>query len=140
MALAPPPMPGAPPGAPATPAVAAQPPIGGSPATGPTQNLGMEAKQLQAAGAVLSAIAMVVALGPTTEIGKAFSDAGARLGKMIPPGAASPQGQKNFGQEMMLRQHQMQPQIAAMRAQGTAPGGAVPPGGGAAAPSPAMAA
>ena len=107
--------------------------MGGSPATGPTQNLGMEAKQLQAAGAVLSAIAMVVALAPTSEIGKAFSEAGMKLGKMVPPGASSPQGQKNFGQQMMMQQHQMAPQMAAMRAQGGAPppgaGGAPPPGG-----------
>lgn len=93
----------------------------------------MDAKQLQAAGAVLSAMAMVVALGPTSLIGKAFSEAGMKLGKLVPPGAASPQGQKNFGQQMMTQQHQMAPQVAAMRAQGMpggAPGGAPPPGAG----------
>jgi len=136
MAFPPAPTPGAPPGAAAPPGQPGQPPIGGSPATGPTQNLGQEAKQLQAAGAVLSAMAMVVALGPTTKIGQAFSDAGAKLGKMVPPGAASPQGQQNFNREMMMRQHQMQPQIAAMRAQGGAP----QPGGAPAAPSPQPAA
>src|SRR5579872_1029260 len=113
MAMEPAPAPGGQPGAPPPPGgPGAQPPIGGSTATGPTQNLGQEAKQLQAAGAVLSAMAMVVALGPTTKIGQAFSDAGAKLGKMVPPGAASPQGQQNFNREMMMRQHQMQPQIA----------------------------
>lgn len=105
----------------------------------------MEAKQLQAAGAVLSAIAMVVALAPTSEIGKAFSDAGAKLGRMVPPGTATPQGQKNFGQQMMMQQHQMAPQVAAMRAQGAPPPGAgapPPPGAapGGAPPPPAMAA
>lgn len=86
---------------------------------------------MQAAGAVLSAIAMIVALAPTSEIGRAFSEAGMKLGKMIPPGTATPQGQKNFGQQMMMQQHQMAPQVAAMRAQGMAPpgaGGAPPPG------------
>lgn len=144
MAFPPAPVPGAPPGGAPPPGAGApppggpggQPPIGGSPATGPTQNLGQEAKQLQAAGAVLSAIHMVVALAPTSEIGKAFSECGMKLGKMVPPGAASPQGQKNFGQQMLMQQHQMAPQVAAMRAQGGPPGaggapppGAAPPGG-----------
>ena len=74
-------------------------------------------------------MAMVVALGPTTKIGMAFSDAGAKLGKMVPPGAASPQGQQNFNRDMMMRQHQMAPQIAAMRA-GAGPGGPPPGAGG----------
>ena len=132
--ISPAPTPGGSPAIPpaGTPARPGQPPIGSSPATGPTQNNGFVAKGIQAAGAILNGMAMVIPLvGAHTPLGQAFAKAMVDIGKHIPPGASSPQGENDFLKQMALRQQQMGPQRAALGAQG-APGGA--PGG---APSPA---
>jgi len=134
---APAPMP-APPGAaapPGGPPPPGQPPIGSSPATGPTQNLGHAAKGMQAVGALLNGMAMVIPLvGANTDIGQALAKALIDIGKHAPPGSSTPQGENNFMQSMMQRKMQMAPQQAAMGAQGPRP---PMPGAGAPPPMPA---
>ena len=133
--------PGSPAGPPAGPPQG-QPPIGSSPATGPTQNLGLAAKGIQAAGAVLNAMAMVIPLvGAHTPLGQSLAKAMTDIGKHLQPGAASPQGERNFMQQMMQRQQQMAPQRAAvMSQQGPAPGGNPAGAGGPPPATPPMAA
>ena len=118
------------PDAPAVPGVQApgggpqpgQPPMGASPATGPTQNLGAAAQGIQAVGALLKGMAMVLTLvGPATPIGMAITKALQDIGKHVPPGASTPQGENNFAKQMMLRQQQMGSHQAAMGAQQPAP-------------------
>lgn len=123
-----------PPGAGAAPP--GQPPFGSSPATGATTNPGLAAKGMQAAGALLNGMAMVIPLvGAQTPLGQAFAKAMIDIGKELPPGATSPQGEQNFLQQMAMRQQQMMPQRAAV---GGAPPGAAPPPGGAPPPPPPM--
>jgi hypothetical protein len=93
------------------------------------------AQGIQAAGALLKGMAMVMAMvGPETPLGQSLNKAIADVGKNIPPGAASPQGEQNFMKQMALRHTQMAPQQAAV-AGAQRPPGAPPP-----TPSPAMAA
>jgi hypothetical protein len=90
----------------------------------------MAAKGIQAAGAVLNAMSMIVPMvGAHTPLGMAFSQAIVNIGKHIPPGASTPQGQNDFIRQMALRQQQLGPHQAAIRSQapGGAPGGAAPP-------------
>jgi hypothetical protein len=125
------PLPGEPPGGmpgapgampPGSPPVPGQPPIGSSPATGPTQNTGFAAKGVQAVGALLSGMAMVIPLvGPSTPLGQAIAKALVDIGKHAPPGSSTPQGENNFLQSMMQQRMQMGPHNAAMAAQGGAP-------------------
>lgn len=104
----------APPSAGASPG---QPPIGSSPATGPTQNLGLAAQGIQAAGALLNAMARLIpAVGPATPIGQAIAKAMVDIGKHVQPGSTTPQGEMNFAQRMVQTQQQMMPQRAAMAA------------------------
>ena len=131
----------APPGSAGGPHPPGQPPIGSSPATGPSQNLGMAAKGLQAAGALLNAMAMVIPLvGAGSPLGQALAKSMTDIGKHIPPGASSPQGEQQFAQQMLMKQRQMASQRAAVGSQ--MPGvGAGAPGAGAPPPSaPPMAA
>ena len=93
------------------------------------------AEGIQAAGALLKGMAMVMAMvGPETPLGQSLNKAITDIGKNIPPGASSPQGENNFVKQMALRQTQMAPQQAAVAGMQKPPG-APPP----AAP-PAMAA
>ena len=127
-------MPGAPmPGAPPTPPQG-QPPIGSSPATGPTQNVGMQAQGLQAAAALLELMASILPkVGVATPLGMAINKAIGDIGKTIPPGAASPQGKANAVDMMKMKQMQMAPQMAALQASQHQPpgagGGSPMPGG-----------
>jgi len=118
-----------------------QPPIGSSPATGPTQNLGNAAKANQAVGALLKGMALAMALaGPGTPLGQALNKSISDIGKHLPPGASSPQGEGNFEKEMVQRRMQMTPHLAALSAQGgggAPPGAPPPPPGGAPPPMPA---
>ncbi len=64
-------------------------------------------------------------LGAATEPGRDLLKALTLLSKHIPAGTVSPAAQQNTMQSMMLKQAQMGPQIAAMRAaaaQGAHPG------------------
>lgn len=129
VAPAAPPTPGAMPGG----QPQGQPPIGSSPATGPSQNLGMAAKGMEATGALLNAMGMLIPMvGAGTPLGQSIAKAIGDIGKHIQPGAATPQGSKNFAQQMMLQQAQMGPHRAAIASQapGGAPGGGMPPGAG----------
>lgn len=91
------------------------------------------AQGIQAAGALLKGMAMVMALvGPETPLGQSLNKAITDVGKHIPPGASSPQGETNFIKQMALRQQQMAPHQAAVA--GAAPHPMPPPG---AAPPPA---
>lgn len=114
--------------------------MGSSPVTSPTQNAGMQVRGIQAAGALLNAMAMVIPLvGANTELGQALAESIRKIGKHVQPGSATPSGQQNFLRAMALRQQQMGPALAAMRAQGAgnvptmtpppAGGGGGPPGG-----------
>lgn len=71
-------------------------------------------------------------VGAATEPGQALADGIRKLAKFVPPGAVGPAGQNNAMQQMMMKQQQAGPQMAAMRAQGAQPaqaGGApTPPG------------
>ena len=125
--------PSPPPGSAAQPG---QPPIGSSPATGPSQNLGRMAQGIQAAGALLKGMAMVMALvGPETPLGQSLNKAIADVGKNLPAGSHSPEGENNFIKQMALRQQQMAPHQAAA---GTTARPSTPPAP--AAPPPSMAA
>jgi hypothetical protein len=105
-----------------------QPPIGSSPATGPSQNLGKMAQGIQAAGALLKGMAMVMAMvGPETPLGQALNKSITDIGKNIPPGASTPAGENNFVKQMALRQQQMGPQQAAVAGMQKPPGAAPPP-------------
>jgi hypothetical protein len=80
-------------------------------------------------GVLLNGMAMIIPMvGPATPIGQAIAKALTDIGKHVPPGASSPQGEKNAMQQMMMRQQQMAPHKAAMGAMGSAP--PPPPGGG----------
>lgn len=73
---------------------------------------------------------MVMAMvGPETPLGQSLNKAIADVGKNIPPGASSPQGENNFMKQMALRQTQMAPQQAAVAGmqKPPAPPGAAPP-------------
>jgi len=109
--------------------------MGSSPATGATQNLGQQAKGLQAAAAIVDGLAMIVPLvGASSPLGQSLTKAMLDIGKHIPPGAATEQGKTNQLQSQMMKQQQMRPQLAAMRSQGQAPSSqpaiAPPPPGG----------
>lgn len=137
--------PAAPPGSAGGPPPPGQPPMGSSPATGPSQNLGMAAKGLQAAGALLNAMAMVIPLvGAGSPLGQALAKGMTDIGKHIPPGTSSPQGEQQFAQQMLMKQRQMASQRAAVGSQmpgAGGPTGAGAPGAGAPPPSaPPMAA
>lgn len=126
----------APPGA-GSPPQQGQPPIGSSPATGPTQNTGMQAKALQGVGVLLSGMASAIqALGPTSPIGQALTKAMMDIGKHVPPGSVTPEGEMNFIKQLAMKAQQMAPQRAAMASQGGPPPGAMPPPGAGAAPPP----
>jgi hypothetical protein len=85
---------------------------------------------MQAVGALLSGMAMVIPLvGPATPLGQSLAKALMDIGKHVPPGATSPQGEKNFVQSMMQRQQQMGPHQAAVGAMGGGQPGGMPPGG-----------
>lgn len=114
--------------------------MGGTAVPGPTQNTGVEIKQREAAGGVLSAIAMVVAMAPTSDIGKSFAKSLSELGKMIPPGSTTQQGHTNFYRDLMQRQIQSGPQMAAMQRPPGAPQSAPPGATPQSAPPPGMAA
>jgi hypothetical protein len=93
----------------------------------------LAAKGLQAVSALLNGMAMVIPLvGAHTPLGQEMAKAMVSIGKHVPPGAASPEGEKNFLAQMALKQQQMGPQKAAMASQmpagpGVAAGGAPPP-------------
>lgn len=110
--------------------------MGSSPATGPTQNVGQEAKGIQAAAALVDGLAMILPLvGASSPLGKSLAKAMIDIGKHVPEGAGTEAGKKNQLQSQMLKQQQMAPQMAAMKAQGAAPpGGIAPPPPGAAPP------
>lgn len=111
-----------------------QPPMGSSPATGPSQNLGMAAKGMQAVGAILNSMAIVIPLvGPGSPIGQALAKAVVDIGKHVAPGSSSPQGEQEFAKQLLLRQAQMGSQQTAMASQAPHPPGQMP-GGGAAQP------
>jgi hypothetical protein len=94
----------------------------------------LAAKGLQAVSALLNGMAMVIPLvGAHTPLGQEMAKAMVSIGKHVPPGAASPEGEKNFLAQMALRQQQMGPQKAAMASQ--MPAGAAGPGAGASPPS-----
>lgn len=106
--------------------------MGSSPVTAPTQNLGLAARGVQAVGALLNGMAMVVPLvGANTEIGRALAKAMIDIGKLVPPGSTSPQGESNFVKGMAMRNAQMAPQRAALAAQGGAAPTMTPPPAGA---------
>ena len=126
-AVTPPPSPSGPPGAVPS---QGQPPIGSSPATGPTQNLGAAAKGMQAVGAILNGMAMIIPLvGAGTPVGQALAKAMVDIGKHVQPGAASPQGDNEFVKQMALRNQRMGSQQAAVASQ--MPPRQMPPPGGA---------
>ena len=101
-----------------------QPPIGSSPATGPSQNLGLAAKGIQAAGALLNGMALIIPMvGPHTPLGQALAKSITDIGKHVQPGATSPQGEDNFLRQMMQRRQQMAPHQAALAAQQPQPPG-----------------
>lgn len=120
---------------PEMPAVASPeaPPAGGSPATMPTANAGH-----QAAGIARLSIAVKVLeetvplLGVGSDAGKDALKALNTLSKHVPPGSVSPGIEANSAAQLMQRQRQMAPQIAALRAAGAggqpAGGGMPPPG------------
>lgn len=92
---------------------------------------------MQAVGALLKAMPMVLQMvGAETELGQAVAKALVDIGKHLKPGASSPQGEDNFMKQMMARNQQMRPQMAALQAQQMRPGPAMPqpmpsaPGGG----------
>lgn len=90
---------------------------------------------MQAVSMLLNGMAMVIPMvGAHTPLGLSVAKALSDIGKHVPPGASSPQGDNNAMQQMQQRALQMQSQRAAMGAQGGPPGGAPPPGG--AAPPP----
>jgi hypothetical protein len=98
----------------------------------------MAAKGMQAAGAILNGMAMVIPLvGAATPLGQAFAKAMMDIGKHIPPGASTPMGEMNQAKQNLMRQQQMASQRSAVGAMGGAPGGAPPPSP---PPSPGMAA
>lgn len=72
-------------------------------------------------------------VGAATEPGQALADGIRKLAKFVPPGAVGLAGQNNAMQQMMLKQQQAGPQMAAMRAQAPQAG---PAGGGAPTPPP----
>ena len=90
------------------------------------------AQGIQAAGALLKGMAMVMAMvGPETPLGQSLNKAITDIGKNIPAGASSPAGEDNFIKQMALRQQQMAPHQAALAGAHPAPqpppGGAAPP-------------
>lgn len=94
-----------------------QTPIGSSPATGPTQNLGMQAHGLQAIAVSLRILeAALPHLGSSSEVGKDVIRAISTLSKHVDPGAISQVSEKNQLQSLAMKQQQMGPQVAAMRA------------------------
>lgn len=89
----------------------------------------MAAQGLQAAGALLNAMARLIpSVGPATPLGQAIAKAMVDIGKHVQPGSTTPQGEMNFAQRMVQNQQQMMPQRAAMAAMqprpAPAPGGA----------------
>jgi hypothetical protein len=88
------------------------------------------AQGIQAAGALLKGMAMVMAMvGPETPLGQALNKSITDVGKHIPPGASSPQGENSFAKQMVMRQQQMAPHQAAAGAMQRPPGAPpAPPG------------
>jgi len=88
------------------------------------------AQAIQATGALLKGMAMIMAMaGPETPLGQSLNKAIADVGKHMPAGASSPEGENNFIKQMALRQQQMAPHQAALGA-----GAPPPPSPGAGAP------
>jgi hypothetical protein len=108
-------MPMTPPTAPAAPPTG-QPPVGSSPATAPVPNKGLEAAGMAKLGLVVKQLETIVPLlGAGTEAGKDVLKALTSLSKHVPPGAVSPGVEQSALQNMMMKQRQQMPQIAAMR-------------------------
>lgn len=77
---------------------------------------------MQAVGALLNGMAMVIPLvGAQTPLGQSLAKALTDIGKHVPPGTATQQGENNFMKQMAMRQQQMGPQKAAVAAQGAPP-------------------
>lgn len=96
--------------------------MGSSPVTSPTQNLGSAAAGMQAASALVNAMAMLIPkVGAQTPLGQAFAKSITDIGKHLPPGSGTPQGESNFVKQMAMRQQQMGPQRAAMAQQAGGP-------------------
>lgn len=121
-----PPSPASP--APAAPGAAAppgqpsggSPPFGSSPATQPTQNLGHVAMGMTKLALVVQQLGDIVPLvGAASETGQAVVEAIRKLAKHVQPGSATDADKTNQMKQMMARQTQMAPQLAALRAQGT---------------------
>lgn len=95
------------------------PPMGASQATQPTQNQGFQAAGIQRLGLIVKLMEQTVPLlGAASEPGKDLLQALTRLSKHVPPGAVSPASQQNTMQNLMMRQAQMGPAMAAMRGAG----------------------
>ena len=78
--------------------------------------------------ALLTGMAMVLTkVGPGTPLGQAVAKAITDIGKHVPPGASTPQGDSNQIKAMAMRQAQMAPHQAAVGAQGAPPSGAAMP-------------
>lgn len=89
-----------------------------SPASQPSPNSGFAAAGLARIGLMLKiAEETLPMLGSGTDAGRDLLKAISLLAKHIPPGSVSPGVQQTAMQNAMLRQRQMQPQIAALRAQ-----------------------
>ncbi len=115
-----------------------QPPFGSSPTSVPTPNRGNEASGIAQLGVVVNLMAKALPmLGAHTEPGRILMKAMTDLGKYVPPGAVSPGVTQTSMEQMLAKQRQMGPQIAAMRG---APGAPPPPGAPSGAPVPPPAA
>ena len=123
---------GSPPAAPVGAGTApGQPPFGSSPTSVPTPNKGNEAAGAAQLGVIINLMAKALPmLGAHTEPGRVMMKAMTDLGKYVPPGAVSPGLTQTTIEQMLAKQRQAGPQIAAMRggAPGGAPPGAPPPG------------
>jgi hypothetical protein len=92
---------------------------------------------MQAASALVNAMAMLIPkVGAQTPLGQAFAKAITDIGKHLPPGSGSPQGESNFIKQMAMRQAQMGPQRAAMAQQAGGPQPAIAPPPPSAGPTP----
>jgi hypothetical protein len=128
---------GMPPGMPGQPPPG-QPPFGSSPATGPTQNLGSTASGMARISLILQLMEQTLPLvGATSEPGQDLLKSMQMLGKHIQPGSVSPAAEQNALASAQLKQAQMAPQIAALRAR--AAQAAAAPGAVSAMPPPAAA-
>ena len=94
---------------------ASQNPTGPTAAPQPTPNRGFEAAALQELGLVVQRLQQIaLQAGAGSDVGKAATDAVAKLAKFVPPGSVTPAAQRQMIEKLSQSQTQNNQQMQAL--------------------------